>query len=310
MTAELILILGCTACGKGKVAFKLAQQTGGQILSIDSMKVYRRMDIGTAKAGLEQRRLIKHHLIDVVEPYESFSAGKFVELADEVIAAAQRKDSPIIAVGGTAMYIRALIEGIFAGPPADAKLRWELKRQAAKVGSISLHERLRQVDPEGAKRIHPHDLKRLVRALEVYELTGEPITSFHQHFYSGNLRHNWKIFGLRRDKEDNNQRINQRVKKMVQDGLVEEVKSLLAEPKGLSKQAAQAVGYAEIISHLQGEIPLEDAIEKIKINSRRLAKHQRTWFRGFKDVYWLEVGPEDEAEQIVGKILAYQQNNR
>jgi tRNA dimethylallyltransferase len=304
MTPKMILIVGCTATGKGRIAFELARRVGGQILSIDSMKVYRRMDIGTAKPNCERRQIVKHHLIDIVEPSEPFSVGRYVELADQTITELQNQPRPIIAVGGTAMYIRALIEGIFEGPVADPKIRQRLKEEAAtQSGRESLHARLCQVDPEAGQRIHGNDLKRIVRALEVYELTGKPISSFHTHFRTGQYRHNWQFIGLRRDKEEAARRINKRVKTMIEMGLVEEVKSLLAEPKGLSKQAAQAVGYAEIIEHLQGKIELNDAMEKIKINTRRLAKAQRTWFRSFQHVHWFDVMPDDTPDEVVDKIM-------
>ncbi len=298
----MILILGCTASGKGRIAYELARQVGGQILSIDSMKVYRRMDIGTAKPDLEYRRAVKHHLIDVVEPSESFSVGRYVELADRVIGELHNQRKPIIAVGGTAMYLRALIEGIFNGPSADPKIRQRLKDQAVQIGLDKLHAQLAQVDPDAAQRIHPNDLKRIIRALEVYELTGKPISSFHTHFRTGNYRHNWRLIGLRRDRDDAGRRINKRVKTMIELGLVEEVKSLLAEPNGLSEQAAQAVGYAEIIEYLQDKLELEEAIEKIKINTRRLAKAQRTWFRSFQEVHWIDVMPEDRPDDLAEKI--------
>ena len=294
--------MGCTACGKGRLAFELARRRGAEILSIDSMKVYRRMDVGTAKPGPEYRQAIKHHLIDVVEPYETFSVGRYVEMADEVLDEVQKRQRPIIAVGGTAMYIRALIEGLFEGPPADADLRDRLRQEAAEKGIACLHERLYGVDPVSAERIHPNDLKRIIRALEVYELTGQGISSYQTNFRSGKYRQPWRIYCLQRKKEDNNRRINQRVKKMIEEGLVDEVKSLREEEKGLSKQAAQAVGYAEIIEHLQGRIGLEEAVEKIKINTRRLAKRQRTWYRSFTGVNWVEVKPEDTTEQLADKV--------
>ncbi|MBN2210942.1 MAG: tRNA (adenosine(37)-N6)-dimethylallyltransferase MiaA [Sedimentisphaerales bacterium] len=297
-TSPFLLILGCTASGKGAVAFELAQKIGGEILSIDSMKVYRRMDIGTAKPSLEKRQTIQHHLIDVVEPWESFSLGRYVELADSAIADMQHRQCPIIAVGGTAMYIRGLIEGIFEGPPADAILRQQLKNEAQIIGTAALHERLSKVDPEAAGRIHSNDLKRILRALEVFELAGRPISSFQTQFKSGQLRHPWRLVGLRRDKDEASRRINARVKHMVAEGLVDEMKSLLADPRGLSDQAAQAVGYAELIPYLNGKCSLEYAIEQIKINTRRLAKSQRTWFRSFPYVNWFDVGREYTQESI------------
>ena len=303
MGEKMVLVTGCTASGKGGVAFELARRWGGEILYVDSMKVYRGMDVGTAKPSGAKRAVVRHHLVDVVEPYESFSVGRYVEMADEVIDELRKRKSPIILVGGTAMYIRALLEGLFEGPPADAVLRDRLKKEAEEVGFGSLYKKLQEVDPVGAERIHPNDLKRVIRGLEVYELTGKALSSFQTHFRSGNYRYDCKIFCLRREKEDSHRRINQRVKKMMEKGLVEEVQGLLAAPKGLSPQAAQAVGYAEIIDHLEGGISLNEAVEKIKINTRRLAKRQRTWFRSFEKVNWVEMGAEDSAEEAAGKVL-------
>ncbi|MBN1764814.1 MAG: tRNA (adenosine(37)-N6)-dimethylallyltransferase MiaA, partial [Sedimentisphaerales bacterium] len=265
---------------------------------------YRRMDIGTAKPDPQRRQAIKHHLIDVVEPSESFSLGRYVELAENAIRKIKNTQSPIIAVGGTSMYIRGLLEGVFDGPGADLQIRDKLKSQAQSDGLPALHHRLSQIDPDAAARIHPNDEKRIIRALEVYELTGQPISSFQQQFRSGQYKYNWQIIGLRREKEDNNHRINQRVKRMIDMGLVEEVKSLLAEPNGLSDQAAQAVGYAEIIAHLQGLSTLDEAIENIKINTRRFAKSQRTWFRSFQNVNWYDLTPNDDTpEQLAERII-------
>ena len=304
MTEKMILIMGCTACGKGKLAFELARRVGGHIISVDSMKVYRRMDIGTAKPDSAARETIKHHLIDIVEPYdESFSLGRFVELAEEAITEVRKQQRPIIAVGGTALYIRGLLEGVFDGPSSDTVIRDRLKQEADDAGLATLHKRLCRIDPAAGQRIHPNDAKRIIRALEVYELTGEPISSFQKQFRSGQYKHNWHLIGLRRDKEEGNHRINQRVKRMIEQGLVDEVKSLLAEPQGLSPQAAQAVGYAEIIDHLKGKISLADAVEKIKINTRRFAKHQRTWFRTFNDVHWLDVKPDETAKELANRVL-------
>ena len=297
----MLLITGCTACGKGTLAFELARRWGGQILSIDSMKVYRRMDIGTAKPNLTARQTIKHHLIDVVEPHELFSLGRYIELADQTIADIQTESHPIIAVGGTAMYIRGLIEGIFDGPPADPQLRDKLNRQAADDGSEKLHQQLTRVDPAAGRRIHPNDLKRIVRALEVYELTGRPISSFQRQFRSGRYRHPWRLIGLSRSREDNNSRINTRVKHMIDRGLLAEVQALLNAPAGLADQAAQAVGYAEIIAHLAGKLTLDQAVEQIKINTRRLAKSQRTWFRSFTGMLGLDVEPDETADSLADR---------
>jgi len=304
------LILGCTASGKGKLAFEMARRLGGEILSIDSMKVYRRMNIGTAKPGPDRLEAICHHLIDVVEPYEEFSMGKYLELADQAIQNIHLRQRPIIAVGGTAMYIRGLIEGIFDGPPADPVLRENLQNQAAKKGLSSLYARLQTADPAASEKIHPNDAKRIIRALEVYEITGRPISSFQVQFGSRKYRNEWTMIGIRREKTQANHRINLRVKKMIELGLVEEVRSLLESPKGLSPQASQAVGYAEILDYFNSKCSLDDAIERIKINSRHLAKNQRTWFRQFADVHWFDVDSQETAENLTDRVLDYFQSGR
>ena len=186
----------------------------------------------------------------------------------------------------------------FPCPGSDEKIREKLKTRAGVVGLGKLHAELTKIDEPAAQRIHQNDARRIIRALEVYELTGKPISSF-QNQWDASPNHNWKILGLRRAKEIESQRINARVKKMIEIGLVDEVKSLLAEDKPLSKQAASAIGYAEIIEHFNGNLPLADAVEKIKINTRRLAKSQRTWYKTFTDVNWLDITSDQSTEHIL-----------
>jgi tRNA dimethylallyltransferase len=303
----MILILGVTASGKGRLAFELAQHLGAEIISIDSMKVYRRMDIGTAKPPKQVQEKIKYHLIDVVEPSESFSVGRFLELTDQVIERIKKQNKPIVAVGGTALYIKALLYGLFEGPGTDETLRNELKAKAQIEGLLKLHQQLAKVDPVSAGRIHPNDSKRIIRALEVYELTGRPISNFQRQF-NAEPTQNWKIIGLRREKSEESKRINTRIKKMIDEGLVDEVKSLLVEDKPLSKQARCAIGYAEIIDYLDGKLTLEDAIELVKKNTRYMAKHQRTWFKTFKNVNWLDIQPKDSLEKIFDRTITLLKN--
>jgi tRNA dimethylallyltransferase len=208
----------------------------------------------------------------------------------------------VIAVGGTAMYIKAMLYGIFDGPGTDENIRKKLKDEILSVGLEELHKKLTAVDPEAASRIHQNDEKRIVRALEVYELTGKPISSFQDQF-SSEPKSDWLVIGLQRDKEDASHRINMRVKKMVEMGLVDEVKSLLAEEKPLSMQAKCAIGYAEIINYLEDKDTLENAIEQIKINTRKFAKAQRTWFKTFRFVNWLNLAPDDKVEQVLERAL-------
>lgn len=295
----MILVLGVTASGKARLGFELAQMRDGEIVSVDSMKIYRRMDIGTAKPSRAVREQIPHHLIDVVEPSESFSVGLYLEQALAAIEDIRRRGKTVVAVGGTALYIKALLYGLFEGPGGDEPIRAELRARAESEGLDRLHEELRGIDPEAAGRISRNDAKRIIRALEVYRLTGRPISSFQKQFDAERPRHDWTILGLRREKAEESRRMNARARKMIELGLVEEVQSLRAEEKPLSQQARCAIGYAEIIEHLEGRLTLEDAIEEIKKNTRRLAKGQRTWFKTFPDVRWIDVGPEDAVERVV-----------
>jgi tRNA dimethylallyltransferase len=297
-----ILILGVTASGKSALAFELAQTLGGEIISVDSMKVYRRMDVGTAKPPLEKRRVIPYHLVDVAEPSEAFSVDRFLDLNEKAAVDIQNRGKPVVAVGGTAMYIKALLHGLFEGPGSDDAIRQRLMEQAAAEGWAQLHQRLAAVDPEAGQRIHPNDEKRIIRALEVYELTGRPISTF-QTQWDAAPASDWLVIGLRREKEIENSRMNARVKRMIDEGLRDEVAGLLAEEKPLSKQAAAAIGYAEMIAHLKGDIPLDETVEKIKINTRRFAKSQRTWFKTFKNVNWINITEEDTVGTVLEQTL-------
>ena len=294
----MVLILGVTASGKGRLAFDLAKSLDAEIISIDSMKIYRRMDIGTAKPAGQTRERIKYHLIDVVEPSEPFNVGTFLDLAYDAIEQIKRRKRKIIAVGGTALYMKVLLYGLFEGPGTDEQIRAELRVRAEDGGLEQLYHELAKIDAVAAEHISPNDAKRIIRALEVYKITGKPISSLQQQFDAEKPKHNWTIMGLRREKSVENSHINKRAKKMIAAGLVDEVKQLLAEEKPLSQQARCAIGYAEIIEYLNGQISLEDATELIKKNTRRLAKNQRTWFKTFKDVNWLDIEPEEPPEII------------
>jgi tRNA dimethylallyltransferase len=296
----MILILGVTASGKSRLAFDLAEFIGAEIMSIDSMKVYRRMDIGTAKPPKEARQRVRYHLIDIVEPSDYFSAGAFINTASDIIGQINNRDGKIVAVGGTAFYIKSLLYGLFDGAGTDEQIRTDLQARVDAEGPAELYRELKKIDAVAAERINPNDIKRIVRALEVYQLTGKPISSL-QKQWQQQIKHDWTIIGLRREKADTSSRINRRIKKMISAGFVDEVKSLLDEEKPMSKQARCAIGYAEIIEHLNGHRSLEDAVELIKINTRRLAKGQRTWFKTFQDVHWLDVAEDETPEQILDR---------
>jgi len=301
VNGKMILILGVTASGKGRLGLDLARSIDAEIISIDSMKVYRRMDIGTAKPSRQARERIKHHLIDVVEPSDSFSVGAFLDAASDAISQIQSRKKNVLAVGGTSLYIKSLLYGLFEGPGNDEKIRNDLRARVETEGLAELHRELMATDPVAAERINPNDARRIVRALEVYEITGKPISSFQKQWEQHRMKHDWTIIGLRREKADASGRINRRVKKMIDANLVEEVKSLLGEEESLSQQARCAIGYAEIIDHLNGQTTLQEATELIKVHTRRLAKGQRTWFKTFREVNWLDIEADEPQERILDR---------
>lgn len=299
-----ILILGVTASGKATLGFELAQHMQAEIISVDSMKIYKRMDIGTAKPSFERQQAVPYHMIDVVEPSDdSYNVARFYDDAYHAVESIEHQHKPVIAVGGTALYIKALLYGLFDGPGSDETVRAQILEQVQTKGLPALYNTLTQIDPDAALKISANDQRRIVRALEVYHVTGKPISSFQTQFDASNPRHDWLCIGLRRPKELESRRINTRVKKMVEAGLVKEVTSLMAEPQPMSQQAKAAIGYAEIMDHLNGKLTEEDAIERIKINTRRLAKGQRTWFKTFRQVHWIDIQEQDTVHSVTAKAL-------
>lgn len=292
----ILAVIGPTASGKSALALAAAERAGAEILCVDSMTVYRGMEVGTAKPSPAERARVRHHLLDVAEPTETFTVARFVELADAAIADARRRGRAVVAVGGTPMYFKALFEGLFEGPGADTGVRQRLGGWT----SEALHARLSEIDPAAAARIHLNDRKRMIRAIEVFELTGQPISSLQIHWNAEDTppawRHPVRWVGLHWEREALNRRINGRVKEMLAAGWVEEVRSLLARHGQLSKTAAEAAGYAELIAHAEGRMSLEEAVEQTKISTRQLARRQVKWFRRFRDVTWFDgAAPPDPA---------------
>jgi tRNA dimethylallyltransferase len=294
VSTPILVILGPTASGKSALAMALAERMGAHILSVDSMQVYRGMDIGTAKPTPAEQARVRHYLIDLVAPNEPFTVARFVEQADEVIRDCGARSIPLIATGGTPLYYKALFEGLFDGPPADEAVRSRFRA----LPNEELAARLAHVDPEAARRIHLNDSKRLVRALEVYELTGRPISSFQTDWSGGAFRHNASWIGLNWDRDELNRRINARAKAMLAAGWLEETRRLLDAYGSLSHTAAEATGYRELIDHLEGKLSLDDATEQIKIGTRQLARRQLKWFRRWTQVKWLS--GDREMEHLIG----------
>lgn len=283
MSADLLhdalVLTGPTGCGKTRLGIELAERLGAEIVSMDSMALYRGMDIGTAKPSSEERRRVPHHLIDMLDPWESASVAWWLEQTARACHDIRQRGRRVLIVGGTPFYLKALLRGLFDGPPADERLRCRLVEEAECVGRAALHARLAGVDPATAARLHPNDLRRVVRALEVRELTGRPISAWQTQWAQQSVSLHDRILCLDRPRADLYARIDARVRQMIDAGLVEEVRALRRLPRPISREAAQAVGYKEMFAHLDGRAELEETIAQIQTRSRNLAKRQLTWFR-------------------------------
>ena len=307
MSGRIVVLLGATASGKSDVAVGLAQAVGGEIINADSMQIYRQLDAGTAKPTPQQRGAVAHHLVDVVEPTDRFTVADWLEQAEAKITELHARGRRAIVVGGTNLYIKALLEGMFEGPPADAAFR----RETADLPAAELHRRLAQVDPDAAARIHPNDHKRLVRALEVQHVTGRPISDWQREWQDDAsmraYRHDPILIGLHWPTEALNRRINQRVKHMFEpaggaEDLIAETRRL--EAAGLlGEQARQAIGTRQVLEHLAGRWSEQEAFEQVKIETRRFAKAQRTWLKRYRGVHWLDASALDR-EALIERAAA------
>ncbi len=303
----IILILGPTAGGKTELAVELAKRLGAhgvpgaELIVADSMQVYRGLDIGTAKSTAAQRRQVPHHLLDLVDPWtEGFSVDSWLELAEAAITEIRTRGRYPIVVGGTNLYVQALLEGLLDGPGPDAALR----RQLETAGREDLRRRLARIDPAAAQRIHPNDRKRTVRAIEVFVSTGQPISQLQSQWGRATPRRDVRIIGLGYSPGAINARINARVRQMIADGLLAETRRIWVGGS-LGQQASEALGYRQLIDHLQGRWSLSEAVEQIKIRTRRLARKQRSWlkrFRGHPDSVWI-VADDLTPRELAGKAL-------
>jgi tRNA dimethylallyltransferase len=312
MREEIALIVGPTAVGKTKLSLEIAQELGAEIISGDSMQVYKKMDIGTAKPTPEERAKVPHHLIDAVNPEEEFSVAQFQEQADELIPKIVEQGNLPLVVGGTGLYIKALVEGfMFPEMEKDWERRRELEEIAEEKGRDYVHDKLKEIDPERAEDVHPNDLQRTIRALEIYEQTGKTFTYFKQQAQQRPPRYEAVKIGLKRDREKLYERINQRVDKMIAEGLVDEVKELYKAGYDRNLVSMQGLGYKEIIGYLEGEYDLEEAIRLIKRDTRHFAKKQFTWFNRDDSIHWFDLGEYDfadlktEVEQLIKSEISY-----
>ncbi|GAE34694.1 tRNA (adenosine(37)-N6)-dimethylallyltransferase MiaA [Halalkalibacter akibai] len=288
MKEKLIVIVGPTAVGKTALGVKLAQKYGGEIISGDSMQVYKEMDIGTAKVTEEEQEGVPHYLIDIKNPNESFSVAEFQERCVPLITNINRNKKIPLLVGGTGLYVNAIIKQYqFEAMPTDETYRQELEQLATSVGNHELHNMLEKVDPQAAKSIHPNNLRRVIRALEVTKATGIPFSK-QQTAEDSESPYDYVMIGLTMDRQKLYERIDDRVDLMMEQGLIKEVKFLYE--RGIRDcQSVQAIGYKEIYEFLEGSATLEEAVDKLKQNSRRYAKRQLTWFRNKTNTTWFDV---------------------
>jgi tRNA dimethylallyltransferase len=297
MKPKLLIVLGPTAVGKSVIALQLAGQIGAEIINADSQQVYRHMDVGTAKPSRAERDKVPHHLIDVVDPDQEFNVADYRRLA---IASASRiveGGKQAIVCGGTGLYIKALTMGLFVGPGRHAEVRVALDAEAEKYGLGALYRRLERMDPSATSWIHPNDRQRIIRALEVCELTGKRMSHWQkEHAFKEKPFHTLKI-GLDRERAELYELVHQRCDRMIEAGLVEEVKGLVEKGYGLDLKPLQSVGYRHIGLFLKGQVSLDQAVFLMKRDTRRLAKRQLTWFRSDNEIRWFH--PEKQREEVV-----------
>jgi len=301
-SGKVLVILGPTSVGKTKASLQVADRIKGEVICADSRQIYRFMDIGTAKPKPQERKRIVHHLIDIIAPDERFTAADFSKEAKKIIRdLIAEKKSPII-VGGTGLYIRALTKGFFRGPGGNEKIREKLTKLAQHKGKEFLHKKLSRVDPEAAGKIHPNNLIRVMRALEVYELSGIPISELQKKGEYDAKEFDFIKIGLCLDRKKLYQNIEKRVDQMMDEGLLEEVRKL--EELGYSKELAplKTLGYKELFSYLEGSLSLSEAVDMIKKNTRNYAKRQLTWFKKEGNIIWFDGNIQDLIPRIVEKF--------
>jgi len=299
----LVLLVGPTAVGKSRVAVLVARALGTEVLTADSHQVYRGMDIGMDKPGLPDRQGVPHRLIDLVEPDQPFNVGEYRRQALDEIERLYREERLPLVVGGTGLYIRALLRGLCAGPAADWSFRAQLGRDAREHGDEHLHRELQRVDPDSAGRLHPRDQAKIIRALEVHHLSGRQLSEAHREHAGAEPAFTPLLIGLTRDRDALYRRIEERVEAQLAAGLVQETQRLLARGYGRHLGSMKGLGYRQIAGYLAGEYSYDEAVRRLKRDTRHFAKRQMTWFRK-EPVTWLAVGADETAEQAAERILA------
>ena len=299
MTQKIIIITGPTATGKTDLAVRFALDMGGEVVNCDSMQVYKGMDIGTAKPRIEEKRGIPHHLLDIVDPDEEFNASRYREYALPVIRDIGKRNRVCFVVGGTGLYIKSLLGGLFECPPSDIRIREQLIGEYNRLGKEALYERLKKLDPESARAIHPNDRVRITRALEVMELTGRPFSILaSDHSFKAREFSSIKIC-LYHDREILYERINRRCIKMFESGLVEETEKLLRKGYSPDLKPLKSIGYRHAVDYLYKQRSYNESIELLQRDTRRYAKRQITWFKADPEMMWFS---PDESGDIVKRI--------
>jgi len=302
---NVIVIVGPTCSDKTNLSLKLSESIPSEIISADSRQIYKLLDIGTAKPTKEQLQKVSHHLVEFLDPSENYDVSKFEKDAEKMIEQIHKKNKTSIVVGGSGLYIKALIDGIFETADQDEEYRKELLQKRKELGNDFLYEELKKVDPVSAEKMLPQNWKRVMRTLEVFHTTGEPIWKHHQKQSTQKERkYLFKQYGLNWDRKILYENIDKRVDEMVEKGFVEEVKNILGKGYDKNLNSLNTVGYKEIIQYLDKEITLERAIELIKRNTRHYAKRQMTWFRKDKRIHWFKVKDLSDLDQIAEKIIS------
>ncbi|MFC1799236.1 tRNA (adenosine(37)-N6)-dimethylallyltransferase MiaA [Thermodesulfobacteriota bacterium] len=302
--SKIVVVCGPTGSGKTGIAIELSRMFTGEIIGADSMQIYRYMDIGTAKPTRAEQAQVRHHMIDIVDPDENFSAARFAKMAAEKIDALVAWSKAPFVVGGTGLYLKALVHGLFSEAPTMPELRSRLRRQLDENGAEVLYEKLKQCDPAATEKIHPHDTFRIIRALEVYELTGKPISAHHrEHGFMDEPFRVLKI-GLDIQREKLYERIDRRVDRMVADGLVKEVESLLDRGYAPTLNSMQSIGYLHVVGFLAGRMTWQETLRTLKRDTRRYAKRQMTWFRRDADIHWFKPKQTKDMSALVAGFLA------
>ncbi len=301
---QLLAVVGPTASGKTALAIQIAEHLGTEIVSADSMQFYKGMRIGTAAPTDDEMARVTHHCVGFLDPSEDFSAGAFQIRAREIVAALNAQGRPAVAVGGSGLYLRALIDGLFPGPGKDDAIRKRLHTEAEEHGAGPLFARLEEVDPEYARTIHPNDLRRVVRALEVYEVAGAPLSQLHREHRENTLPLDAIQIGLDYPRDALYARIDARVDRMLREGFLDEVRALIDRGYAPHIERLRSLGYREMAAYLRGECTFEEAAAQMKQNTRRYAKRQLTWFRADPRIQWIGVSDHTSQEDLLKQSLA------